>query len=246
MKIHIPKLLLSSGKVPDEGALALFQRQWATYQKLVDADCLSHRQVGEILKMAVNQNGMESFVFLDLACGDAHVMGQTLSGTKIGLYRGIDMSKSALELAANNLKDVPFEVELIQGDFVYAIRRLRSPVDVIFCSLSIHHLKTDEKLELMKSIRQWTRRFLMIYEPTFADGEDQAGFMSRFSSVNQKIWNMLSVDEWQQIEHHVRTCDLPETAQVWEKLGLQAGFSSVKELFCNTTDFFRMYQYDVT
>jgi hypothetical protein len=33
---------------------------------------------------------------------------------------------------------------------------------------------------------------------------------------------------------------------VWEKLGLQAGFSSVKELFCNPTDFFRVYQYDVT
>lgn len=135
---------------------------------------------------------------------------------------------------------------MIQGDFVDAIHRLSSPVDVIFCSLSIHHLNTDEKLQLMKSMRQWTRRFLMIYEPTCAKGEDRAGYMSRFSSVNQKLWNMLSVDEWQQIEHHVTTCDLPETAEVWEQLGIQAGFSSVQELYCNPTDFLRIYRYDVT
>jgi hypothetical protein len=246
MTIPIPELPVSSGEVPIEEAHAFFQQQWATYQKLVEANCLSHRELGDILKMVVQQSCRESFVFMDLACGDAHFMAQILSGTTIGLYRGIDLSKPALELAAHNLKHVPFEVELVQGDMVDAIHRLSSPVDVIFCSLSIHHLNTDEKLDLMKSMRQWTRRFVMLYEPTCAQGEDRAGYLSRFCSVNQKLWNMLSAHEWQQIQHHVTTCDLPETAEVWEQLGLQAGFSSVQQLYCNPTDFLRIYRYDVT
>ena len=243
MKVHIRELV-SGAKVLDEEALAQFQRQWATYQKLVDADCLSHREVGDLLREAVNQGGFGSFVFLDLACGDAHQMAQTLSGTKIGLYRGVDMSEPALEMAAKNLKNVSFKVELDHGDYVNAIDRLTSPVDVTFCSLSIHHLETPEKLELMKAIRQKTRRFLMVYEPTCADGEGRAGYMSRFSSVNQKLWSMLDSDEWQQIEHHTVTCDLPETAAVWEELGLKAGFSTAREVFKNPTDFFRLYRYD--
>jgi hypothetical protein len=35
--------------VIDAAALEQFQRQWATYQKLVDADELSHKAVGRLL-----------------------------------------------------------------------------------------------------------------------------------------------------------------------------------------------------
>ena len=34
------------GAVVDAAALEQFQQQWATYQKLVDSDCLSHKAVG--------------------------------------------------------------------------------------------------------------------------------------------------------------------------------------------------------
>jgi len=37
------------GGVVDKAALEQFQKQWATYQKVVDADGLSHKAVGKIL-----------------------------------------------------------------------------------------------------------------------------------------------------------------------------------------------------
>ena len=47
MNIHIRRF--HTGPVSDETALEQFQKQWATYQKLVDADALSHKAVGKIL-----------------------------------------------------------------------------------------------------------------------------------------------------------------------------------------------------
>jgi hypothetical protein len=48
MNIHIHHFH-SKGALADEAALEQFQKQWATYQKLVDADSLAHKEVGAIL-----------------------------------------------------------------------------------------------------------------------------------------------------------------------------------------------------
>jgi hypothetical protein len=243
MKIH-RKELAPGMALLDEAALAQFQKQWATYQKLVDADSLSHREVGDILRKTIDGIELPSFKFLDLACGDAHKMAETLMGTRIQLYRGVDMSQPALDMAAANLSQVPFEVELDHGDFVETIMKDPRPTDITFCSLSIHHLETDEKLKLMTAIRSSTRAFLMIYEPTCTEGETREGYMTRFSQVNQKEWSTLTDEEWQQVEHHTITCDLPETAQTWLELGTQAGFAHSSQVYRNPTDFFRLYRYD--
>ena len=55
---------------------------------------------------------------------------------------------------------------------------------------------------------------------------------------------MLTPDEWNQIEHHVRTADLPETSAVWLELGREAGFSRADQVFIDPTDFYRLYRYD--
>jgi hypothetical protein len=46
MNIHFHRA--TPGGIADEAALEQFQKQWATYQKLVDADALSHKEVGAI------------------------------------------------------------------------------------------------------------------------------------------------------------------------------------------------------
>jgi ubiquinone/menaquinone biosynthesis C-methylase UbiE len=139
------------GAVVDAAALEQFQRQWATYQKLVDSDELSHREVGTLLHDTLDESFDRPFSFLDIACGDASEM-RALSGTKTRHYHGVDLSEPALELAANNLKDMPFEVELDHRDFVEAVTLRPEPADVAWCSLSIHHLATDEKLRLMRAL----------------------------------------------------------------------------------------------
>jgi hypothetical protein len=85
----------------------------------------------------------------------------------------------------------------------------------------------------------------MIYEPTRLDHEDRPAYLDRFTAVNRPLWTMLTPEEWGQIEHHVRGCDLPETSAVWLSLGRDAGFSTARQLFVDPTDFYRLYRYDV-
>ncbi|MGZ5863371.1 MAG: class I SAM-dependent methyltransferase [Methyloceanibacter sp.] len=123
------------------------------------------------------------FAFVDIACGDAGQMPQALAGTQCSHYHGIDLSEPALELAAKNLSGMAFEAELDHRDFLEALTRRPEPADAAWCSLSIHHLKTDEKLALLKPIRGSTQRCLMIYEPTRAEGETREAYLERFRRV---------------------------------------------------------------
>jgi methyltransferase family protein len=130
--------------VTDQNALEQFQKQWSTYQKLVDADALSHRAAGKLLHDALYAIP-RAFAFVDIACGDASQMREVLPGTRCRHYQGIDLSAPALELAAKNLASAPFEVELDHEDFVEALSKRPEPADAAWCSLSSHHLRTEQK-----------------------------------------------------------------------------------------------------
>ena len=243
MSIHIHHF---QGRVTaaDEAALEQFQKQWATYQKLVDSGALSHKEVGGILHRALMALP-EPFAFLDIACGDAGQMPQALAGTKVRHYHGIDLAEPALELAAKNLAGVPFEVDLDHRDFVTALTSRPEPTDVAWCGLSIHHLSTDGKRDLLTAIRRATRNFLMIYEPALNDGESREAYLARFARVNRPAWGFLTDEEWDTIDRHVCACDFPETGATWIALGREAGFANAGELFCDPTGFYRVYRYDV-
>ena len=168
------------GAVVDAAALAQFQQQWSTYRKLVDSDCLAHREVGAMLRQTLNDVFTSPFCFLDIACGDASMMKTALRGTQVRHYHGIDLSQAALELAAANLAELPFAVDLDHRDFVDAMMRRPEHADTAWCSLSIHHLSADDKLHLMKAIRGATgaRGIFLFYEPTRSRpfrADEQAG-----------------------------------------------------------------------
>jgi Methyltransferase domain len=234
------------GAVVDAAALGQFQEQWATYGKLVASDCLAQREVSRILRDTLNEAFRQPFSFLDIACGDASMMKAALRATKVRHYHGIDLSQPALDLAAANLAGLPCEVDLDHRDFVEAMMRRPEHADAAWCSLSIHHLATDDKLRLMKAIRGATgaRGMFMLYEPTRRADEDRPAWLDRFRRTNRASWNVLTDAEWEQIWHHVDACDFPETAAMWCDLGRQAGFGEAKQVFADPTDFFRLFRFE--
>ena len=64
--------------------------------------------------------------------------------------------------------------------------------DAAWCSLSIHHLATNDKLRLMKAIRGATgsRGIFLLYEPTRRADEDRDAFMNRFKQINEPLWSV--------------------------------------------------------
>jgi SAM-dependent methyltransferase len=215
--------------VADQEAMERFQKQWSTYQKLVDADALSHRAAGNLLHDALSAIPT-TFAFVDIACGDASQMREVLPGTRCRHYHGVDLSAPALELAAKNMGSATFEVELDHEDFVEAPIKRPEPADAAWCSLSMHHLPTEQKRRLFEAIRAATP-LCMIYEPALSVREPG----------RLELPSARGMGADQPSRRHVRS--LPETASTWLTLGQEAGFGNVTQLFLDPTGFYGLYRY---
>ena len=234
--------LATAGEVT---ALEIFQNQWDVYRKFLKYDYLSNAEAAAALRAFLTGEVMRPYRFLDLACGDASGIVPALAQTPIEQYRGVDLSAPALALAKDNLAALPCTVMLDEADFSTAMRGQRQPEDIVWISLSLHHLDTDAKLAFMRDVRQGLEAggAFLVYEPTRRDGEDRPAYLDRFEDIGRRAWTELTPTEFAEALKHVRTCDLPETVSEWERLGRDAGFASSRELYKSPTDLFRLFLY---
>jgi SAM-dependent methyltransferase len=235
----------STAAAPHATALEIFQNQWDVYRKFLQYDYLSNAEAGAALHRFLIDDLARPFRFLDLACGDASGIVDALRATPVKHYRGVDLAAPALVLAGRNLAALPCPVQLEEADFSAAMRALPAPADIVWISLSLHHLDTAAKRAFMREVRAGLADdgAFLIYEPTRRDGEDRPAYLDRFEVIGRRDWTGLSDAEYAEAMRHVRACDLPETVSVWEDLGREAGFSSVNELYKSPTDLFRLYLY---
>ncbi len=231
--------------VGDETAVDIFRNQWELYRKFLRHDYLENSGAYTALRRYLAESVKHPFAFVDLACGDASGVVGALKGTQIAHYRGIDLAPPALELAKQNLKALPCAVALEEADFTRAMRKRSEPADIVWISLSLHHLPTSDKRMLMREVRSRlvADGAFLIYEPTRRDSEDRAAYLDRFEETGRRNWTALSAVEFREAMHHVRTCDLPETVSGWEALGREAGFGRIAELYKAPSDLFRMFSY---
>ena len=120
---------------------------WDTYHKVVAANFMFHREIAAALQAALRARfaGRPS-AFLDLGCGDAFALAPVLAAVPPSRYKGVDLSRTALALAARGLADLPCPVVLAHGDIVEALGE-DAYYDVIHSSFALHHLPTARKAE---------------------------------------------------------------------------------------------------
>ena len=233
----------SVSSVVDEQAMQTFRDQWQVYSKLVDHDYLSHQAVQVILHRQLVTDFNRPFRFVDLACGDARLTVAALQGTPVIHYHGIDLSAPALAKARETVGTLACPVELEQKDFVSAMRERPVPADVVWIGLALHHLQTTDKQVLMHEVRAAVGadgRFL-IYEPVRNEAESRPEYLTRFEHTSRSAWPALTLEEWTVILTHVRAADFPEPPSVWARLGREAGFSDVRNLFTDPTGLYSVF-----
>jgi SAM-dependent methyltransferase len=220
----------------------IFQQEWRIYRTLVDQNYLFHREAYACLHQVLVEDVRHPFRFLDIACGDATASVDALTGTQLTHYYGIDLSAAALELARQSLAVLECPVTLDQADFVEALSAWSAPVDVVWIGLSLHHLQTPEKLEVLGAIRRilGPDGLFLIYEDTSPDGEDRDSWLRRWDD-QQPLWTAYLPHEWETMTAHVHAADFPETASRWASLGHEAGFAEVQEVYVAPSDLFRLY-----
>jgi SAM-dependent methyltransferase len=235
---HVP-----ASPVVDEQAMQTFRQEWQLYSKLVDNDYLSYQAVRAVLHRELVAEVNRPFRFLDLACGDARLTVAALQDTSVIHYHGIDLSEPALALARQTVEALTCPVELEQGDFVSAMRERPEPADVVWIGLALHHLQTADKQVLMSEVHSALGdggRFL-IYEPVRHEGESRPMYLERFEQTTRSTWTELKPEEWASILAHVRTADFPEPPSIWTKLGRDAGFTDVRDLFTDPAGLYMLF-----
>ena len=230
----------------DATALEIFQNQWDVYRKFLKYDYLSNAEAAATLRAFLAGEVARPYRFLDLACGDA-------SGIVAALWRRRRSSSIAASTCRlrrwrwrrTTLPRCPARSCSTRPISVPPCAACARPEDIVWISLSLHHLDTDAKLVFMREVRQGLEPggAFLVYEPTRRDGEDRPAYLDRFEDIGRREWTELTPTEFAEALKHVRTCDLPETVSEWERLGREAGFASSRELYKSPTDLFRLFLY---
>ena len=120
-----------------------------------------------------------------------------LRGRKFAHYHGIDVSRSALDIAEQTLRVLSCPVNLYESDFVQALKDWRDPVGVVWIGLSLHHVDTPEKLKVMRDVRRIVggKGIFAIYENTSPDGEDREHWHRRWD-LQKLHWTAHTLEEW--------------------------------------------------
>jgi ubiquinone/menaquinone biosynthesis C-methylase UbiE len=223
----------------------IFQEDWAVYRKLVDNNCLFHREAYGALHDVLVAEMAAPFRFLDVACGDASATVGALTGTRVAHYRGIDLSEPALALADTTLRALSCPVELTRQDFVAALRERSVSADVVWIGLSLHHLRRPQKRELMCDARLIVGEAgkLLVYENASPGPETRAAWLKRWDR-QRPDWRAFNDSEWASISDHVHANDHPEGHVTWLELGYESGFGRARCLYESPTQLFRLYCFD--
>ncbi len=223
---------------------AMFNAQLATYRKIVGANLMFHREVYSLLQNLLRKEMPRPFSFLDIACGDASASAAALRDCSIEHYHGIDLSAASLDIAKEELKSLPCPVELHCRDFSEAMACWTDPVDIVWIGMSLHHLKLDGKISMMRRIHRVMKPdgLFLLWEPTLLDQEDRLGWLRRFSTFRAD-WAAITDEEFASMERHMEMADFPESAETWEAIGRDAGFAHAEQVFTMPNRIGRVFQY---
>jgi hypothetical protein len=93
-----------------------------------------------------------------------------------------------------------------ESDFVQALKDWRDPVQVVWIGLSLHHLGTPGKLNVMLDVRRIVgeQGVFVVYENTSPDGEDRDEWHHRWD-LQKPHWTAYTDEEWDAISRRRRT-----------------------------------------
>lgn len=206
-----------------------FFAAWRTYRKIVDANYMYHREIGERIEATLRAAfGDSGFSVLDLGCGDASTFAPRLARLSPSRYVGVDLSETALGLAAENAKALPCPVELRREDLLTALAEGDEQFDLIHTSFALHHLPTERKGEFFRlaAARLSARGLLLLTDVMREADETLPVYFGRYTSWLRSDWDLLTEEEREATCAHLTANDLPETFATLASQAQMAGLAA--------------------
>ncbi len=220
--------------IPLRHDLTWFSKRWNVYKNLINNNYLYHYDIHSYLhKILTGYFSSKPFSLLDLGCGDASFIANTLKGTTVSRYYGIDLSEVALKEAAKNLAGSDFEPTLVCGNVAEKIAGLPEGFDAIVCGFSLHHLTVQEKDAVFSNCRRILREggLLLIYDIIRKRNESRDEYLNRYWDISERCWTHISRDEIALLKAHAMESDFPDDVDYFPNQAQKYGFKRVETLY---------------
>lgn len=232
----------------DNAEIQAFFEGWAIYQKVIESNFMSHRQLGDAL-IAHFAGRKPGGRLLDLGCGDASMSSRVVRASRFAAYHGVDLAEVALEHARANLAGWGAEVELFQADFGEFVRASTDRFDVVQVGYSLHHFSRSEKRDFLAAAQQLLVApdgELLVYDVFCEPGESREAYLDRYVAMCRREWTGYTDSEQQSIIDHIRARDFPEDQATFVQLGRDACLRGGEELWRDHTGFHRLLSFQVS
>lgn len=191
-----------------------------------------HREIYAAVERSLGDGPARPFALLDLGCGDAAHLAPVLGRLDLAHYRGVDLAGPALDLAAENLRELACPVDLRQGDMLDWLADDGGRYDAVFSSFALHHLTAEKKQDFFRHCAERLRpggRLLLI-DVARDEGQDLPAYLDAYCGTMARDWTALEAGELDFAIGHVRRYDLPETLDGLLGMAEQAGFTEAQRL----------------
>lgn len=199
--------------------MEFFDRQWATYRAVVDADLMEHRALSAATAEALRNHCAQrpshqgAPHMVDLGCGDLGLLAPVLQQLPLGSYTGLDLTAAVLPLAQKALGAVPYPVEFQQGDLLHWANQAHEPssIDILHSSFAIHHLDGLQKTTLLGLLRPtMAEGSIFLWADVFREpGESRDSYVARYAARIRSQWTLDAAAN-EQVISHLSSFDNPE------------------------------------
>ncbi len=212
---------------------AFFENKWPLYQRAIRSDVLCHGEMFAALNHQLAERfGSNPFCFADFGCGDSSAVLDTLRDKPVEHYVGVDAAPDLIAAASKTMEPLGCRKTLICRDMATAIAELTFPVDVIFCSYSLHHLLLDQKAKFIQNCfhRLNTPGYFILIDGVLMEQETRDHWLQRLEGRFLEKVPDFTADDLGQIMKHPRESDHPETIATFRHLARQSPWRSFEVL----------------
>ncbi|NNJ84081.1 MAG: class I SAM-dependent methyltransferase [Gammaproteobacteria bacterium] len=221
--------------------VAKFFEQWEIYQSVIVNNYMFHSEIVDIVTNEIDR--FESLSILDLGCGDAYVVGKSITGDKKVDYHGVDISNASLQFARENLQGINGAATLINNDFVAELENIHRAFDIIISGYTLHHLEAEDKKRFFSSVAGVLaeRGVFIFYDIEKEPKETPADFNERCCNIVANRWVSLGKKGTENTTTHMKESDKPETEAFHREGMKKAGLSAIRKVFRDKDDRYSVY-----